>query len=982
MGNEVKTIHIPVAGFIIFFLTQYVVLAQQNGFIQVYTSFEKEATAALVVETNDGYKIAGYGEQYFILKTDKKGNPLGLARISKNISISTPYLTDFYTPIIRTHDNGFIMIDVDSIYNYSFFGLKLIKVDSTDNILWRKTIEHSVSFKKYNLLESHDGSVYVSLQHDSANARLIKTDKDGSFLWGKDFHLYPLTIYGMQIREFSDKNVLLAGLHDIKIIDGSGNILNEAHLITIAVRSLLITRSDEIVFATGDSRLVKTDRSGNIIWSKDINAPLYSISETYDGGIAGLIPDMPGSHLFRFDINGDSVWNRYIQTYIQYAGQSADGGYLLTGYHYYTNFRTNGIYGVPLPVFIRTDSEGGYTAAALSFPLNPVRASWEYEIEWFSNNVPYLDIDFSTDNGSNWIGLTRSLSTEERSFIWTVPFDFSDKCLLRIQDSDDPSISDQSDSAFSIVPPYNKYDNVSVNEVKMWIGNNGDGSHDPYTEGQGFYWPGGENASIGAVFEDGLVWGGKVNGEIRTGGSTYRSGLQPGNVLPDGSPADSGDQDLQVWRIRKYWQDLPPGVERDMNEYNYNHWPVETGIPWIDANSDGVYTPGIDRPEIYGDEMLFNVANDFDTTTSRFLYGSDPIGVEMQCITFAKDTSTALKDAVFKKYKLINKSNEVIKDMYLSYWTDDDMGDATDDFIGVDTSLNLGYTWNATNNDALYGTPPPSIGHMIIQGPRIAASTNDSARFENSWIKGYVNLDLTAFGANFKNALSWSHDPPLGIYEGTVELYNLIRGLYNSGSYLINPFTNEPTVFALNGDPVSGVGWYEGDGWPGTHPQPGDRRFYISSGPFNLAPGDTQEIVIAIFMAKGSDNVQSIAALREKVPVLLDYYNNELVKELKTTVPAPLTEYYLSQNYPNPFNSTTNIEYTIPQKSVVTIKIYDILGREVRTINRGEQVPWHYKVSFNASALASGVYFYRIEAVPANDQSGNFVQTKKMVLLK
>ena len=92
-------------------------------------------------------------------------------------------------------------------------------------------------------------------------------------------------------------------------------------------------------------------------------------------------------------------------------------------------------------------------------------------------------------------------------------------------------------------------------------------------------------------------------------------------------------------------------------------------------------------------------------------------------------------------------------------------------------------------------------------------------------------------------------------------------------------------------------------------------------------------------------------------------------------MPAPLTDYYLEQNYPNPFNSTTNIEYTIPQKSVVAIKIYDILGREVKTINQGEQVPWHYKVSFNASALASGVYFYRIEA-------GDFIQTKKMILLK
>ncbi len=135
-------------------------------------------------------------------------------------------------------------------------------------------------------------------------------------------------------------------------------------------------------------------------------------------------------------------------------------------------------------------------------------------------------------------------------------------------------------------------------------------------------------------------------------------------------------------------------------------------------------------------------------------------------------------------------------------------------------------------------------------------------------------------------------------------------------------------------------------------------------------------------MAKGSNNIQSIAALREKVPVLLNYYNNELVNETKAPSATPVNDYYLEQNYPNPFNSSTIIEYRIPEKSNVTIKIYDILGREVKTINQGEQVPWHYKVSFNAASLASGVYLYRIEAVPAGGQSGNFVQTKKMVLLK
>ncbi len=507
----------------------------------------------------------------------------------------------------------------------------------------------------------------------------------------------------------------------------------------------------------------------------------------------------------------------------------------------------------------------------------------------------------------------------------------------------------------------------------MWIANNGDGSHSPLTDGQGYFWPGGDNAIKGAIFEDGLLWGGKVNGEIRVGGSTYRHGLKPGNILKGGSPANPEDIQFQVWKSNQDWESLPDGIEKEKNKYNYNHWPIETGAPWIDENRDGEYTPGIDRIKYYGDEILYYVANDFDTVATKFLYGSDPMGIEVQCLTFAKDTTTDLQDAVFKKYRMINKGSSIITDMYLSYWTDDDLGDANDDYTGVDTTLNLGYTWNGTNNDPVYGTPPPAVGHMIVQGPIVQSTLNDSARFEDNWKKGYRNLPATAFTFYIGGSAVYK-DATLGVYEGTLQTYNYMRGLIWNGSQFIDPNTGEPTVFVLSGDPVTGTRWYEGDGWSGG-PYPADRRFLISSGPFILAPGDTQEIAIAIFMAKGSDNVQSIAALREKASVLRDYYNNELVQELKTTVPAQLTDYYLEQNYPNPFNSTTTIEYTIPQKTVVTIKIYDILGREVKTISQGEKVPWHYKVNFNASSLASGVYFYRITA-------GNFVQTKKMILLK
>ena len=94
-------------------------------------------------------------------------------------------------------------------------------------------------------------------------------------------------------------------------------------------------------------------------------------------------------------------------------------------------------------------------------------------------------------------------------------------------------------------------------------------------------------------------------------------------------------------------------------------------------------------------------------------------------------------------------------------------------------------------------------------------------------------------------------------------------------------------------------------------------------------------------------------------------------------------EFALYQNYPNPFNPSTNLSFVISQWSVVTLKIYDLLGREVATLVNEEKPAGHYKVTFDASRLASGVYFYQLRATPAGGQAGNqFVETKKMVLIR
>jgi hypothetical protein len=85
--------------------------------------------------------------------------------------------------------------------------------------------------------------------------------------------------------------------------------------------------------------------------------------------------------------------------------------------------------------------------------------------------------------------------------------------------------------------------------------------------------------------------------------------------------------------------------------------------------------------------------------------------------------------------------------------------------------------------------------------------------------------------------------------------------------------------------------------------------------------------------------------------------------------------YSLAQNYPNPFNPSTSISYSIPKDGYVTLRVFDALGSEIELLENSYKSAGNYSYSFDASKLASGIYFYNVI-------SGNFTETKKMLLMK
>ncbi|MBE0570027.1 MAG: T9SS type A sorting domain-containing protein [Ignavibacteriaceae bacterium] len=148
---------------------------------------------------------------------------------------------------------------------------------------------------------------------------------------------------------------------------------------------------------------------------------------------------------------------------------------------------------------------------------------------------------------------------------------------------------------------------------------------------------------------------------------------------------------------------------------------------------------------------------------------------------------------------------------------------------------------------------------------------------------------------------------------------------------------------------------------------------------FNLETNQTKEIMMAYIVGTGSDAISSVTSAKSLSDAIQDFYEDNFGYPIILSTDehvAELGDFKLEQNYPNPFNPSTKISWQSPVSSWQTLKVYDMLGREVATLVDEYRPAGSYEVEFSAkSGLKSGVYFYTLRA-------GEFVQTKKMILIK
>jgi len=460
----------------------------------------------------------------------------------------------------------------------------------------------------------------------------------------------------------------------------------------------------------------------------------------------------------------------------------------------------------------------------------------------------------------------------------------------------------------------------NISNWAYWVYSNGQTAHTPSGVSGGIY----PRGTAGAIYQDGFIWGGKFDAnndgvaeEIRVGGQTYNIGTQPGRVITGGRydagtfvVADVTDPLVRVFRIRPDYMNLTHAMliqdaaeqneisassvttamtQEIMDQYalDWEEWPTEWGAPYYDLDDDGVYTAGTDEPGIaQADQVVWYVVNDYNQTVTTSLYGSNPIGVELQTTLWAySQPGVRLGQIIFRSNKIINKSGTTLDSVYVSMWADPDLGGASNDFAGCDTALSLGYCYNGEATDADYDAfdlAPPAFGYDFFQGPMVP-SVGDTAISGLEYVPNNRNLPMTSFG--WFAAGSAIEDPELGDYQGTLEFYNLIKGYKPTDDAVPVPWTignvagAAETKFPLSGDPVAGTGDLDGTA---SYFSPGDRRMCLSSGPFTFAPGDEQEVVVAILGGLGADNIGSVADLK-----LTDAVAQTLFNGLFLEVPKP-----------------------------------------------------------------------------------------------
>ncbi|CAN5486579.1 hypothetical protein BH11BAC2_BH11BAC2_21100 [soil metagenome] len=504
--------------------------------------------------------------------------------------------------------------------------------------------------------------------------------------------------------------------------------------------------------------------------------------------------------------------------------------------------------------------------------------------------------------------------------------------------------------------------NLYINHVNARIQNRGDMHWDPVIQTPMYYVP---DCSYKQTVYASAIWIGGLDqtSKLHTSAMLYR---QAGAVDFFPGPLDtiSGQADSismrnydRLWKINKSTID-----EFKINFQNGNvgngTYPIPESIatwpgagsgnhsrrlaPYIDYNGDGAYNPNDgDYPQIRGDQELWWVFN--DTLSPHTETNGPAFGLEIHGEAYAYNCplTTSQTDVInyttFYRYTLINRSSNTYDSIKVGLWCDFDLGNASDDNIGCDTMQNTFFAYNGDNNDdgaGGFGLNPPMLSVTVLKGP--SAYTNDGLDNNHN---GLTDENNETHGMSDFVFYQSSNNPYTSNPFLTIDYNYYLNSTWFNGAKITyggDGFgngigaTNIPTNYMYSGTPYDNSGWTMATGGI----QPTDVRGIGSSGPFHLAPGESQTIDFAYIYTRDTTGPNglytSVAKNHDDVRRIREWFDAGspdpcLFLSIKENNTGQKFNCTLS---PNPSDDRIYIDCSQPQEKINYI-IHDLLGRTI-----------------------------------------------------
>lgn len=766
----------------------------------------------------------------------------------------------------------------------------------------------------------------------------------------------------------------------------------------------MVAHNGSIYFATKKGLSVKTGTSWATYSKSNSNIPLDNVHRVHvtDDMIALLT-----SSGLSYKKTSATTWKNVSFADVQYTSSSVNGEVLIVGdLIYWAPFAKD------IVKYNTKTEDYSYIVARLSGPqMMTVNGTTPYingneglheigefstksmDIERITKPVILFPVNFTDNKGKLWqIGERLSnvtLSTiqdgkyEPARFTIPIPLNDYDRVYFAYDETTDSVYCIRRNLAFSLDDVRNPKANyrknlalLNINQVSAPITNDGTLLRDIDMKSAQYEVPKGKGKS--AIYSSGLWIGGlDESDDLHLAAMTYKqlgNDFWPAPLNPTTGAynvADSARFD-RVWNVTKR------DIQRHINEYNYSgsvsedktteaiwNWPGNGSVgnasqlaPYVDRNNNGKYEPNLgDYPDVPGDQCIYWIMNDIASYHSES--GGIPFGFEIHGMAYAYNCSElsettpegGINYTTFYRYKLINRSATNYKQVVIGNYYDPDLGDYADDYIGCHVTHNMGYVYNARDNDTGklgYGLNPPMLSSVVLNAPIKkddgvdgdgdgTVDENDEKRMVGSFM--YYNNDFTNYGNPNK----------------PMDYYNYMNARWKNGDCVTADGLNgrtgtncTPYLYPGNSNPDLTTTWTEAT----ASNFPSDRRFLLNMYPFDLDSKDSVTFEYALVYSRDSSKYEQLPKNLEYVKAIKDwYYDAGHPGCYKAVSVNDIDRPNAAKVYPNP--TENSIQLTTNSK-IQSIQILDVNGGQVSTV----EVTYQYKSALvSMSELSSGIYF-------------------------